>query len=391
MRRRAFLRLVAGAPLAAACRRDAGGGADASASLYDGKVDDLVLHTERPPNLEMPARYFAQDLTPNEAMFVRWHVSQLPTRIDDDSFRLRVGGHVDHPLELSLDQLRARFEEVSVVAVNQCSGNGRSAFGPRVPGVQWGRGAVGNARWTGARLKHLLAAASPRAGAVEVTFRGLDKAPLESVPEFVKSLSLDKAGEPDVLVAWAMNDAPLPMLNGYPVRLVVPGWYSTYWVKALESITVVDHPFDGYWMKKAYRIPANEDANESPDALSKDTVPIAKMNVRSLVVRPEPGEEIRSGAPYEVQGLAWDGGSGIARVEVSFDGGASWSEAKLDPELGKYAWRRWRASWTPVAKGSAIMTARATSAAGESQRATPRWNRSGYMKNDPERVEVRVP
>jgi DMSO/TMAO reductase YedYZ molybdopterin-dependent catalytic subunit len=388
--RRTFLHMLAagGAGALVGCNRRVE--PSPSASPYDGKVADMVLHTERPPNLEMPARFLAHDLTPNDAMFVRWHESLLPTSIDEAAVRLHVGGHVERPLDLSLADLRTRFEQVSVVAVNQCAGNGRASFGPRVPGVQWGRGAVGNAKWTGVRLRDLLAAAAPRTGAVEVAFGGMDRAPLESVPRFEKSLPMDVATGDAPLLAWAMNDAPLPMLNGFPLRLVMPGWYSTYWVKTLTTVTVLDRAFDGFWMQKAYRIPDTPDVSESPAELAPHTVPVRRMNVRSLVVRPEPSERVRRGVIAEVQGVAWDGGSGIAQVEVSTDGGATWGRAELDRDLGPYSWRRFRATWMPKEAGPVTIVARATSVAGERQEAKPRWNRSGYMKNEPERVDVEV-
>jgi sulfite dehydrogenase len=384
--RRAFLRLIA-AGAVAGCARSSPTSSDtrglASSEPYQGKVADLLLHTERPPNLETPARFLAQDFTPNDAMFVRWHLSLLPTSVDEATYRLRVGGHVERPLELSLADLRTRFPVTSLVAVNQCAGNGRSFFVPPVPGVQWARGAVGNAKWTGVRLREVLAAAAPRDGAVEVAFGGMDRAPLESVPRFEKALPVTSA-------AWAMNDAPLPMLNGYPLRLIVPGWYSTFWVKALEAVTVLDHPFEGYWMKKAYRIPADVDATESPDDLRKDTVPVRRMNVRSLFVPRPAGETVARGAMVELQGVAWDGGTGIARVETSVDGGASWQDARLERDLGPFSWRRWRSVWMPKEAGHATVLARATNVLGEKQEARPRWNRSGYMKNDPERLELVV-
>jgi len=388
--RRDFLRLLA-AGTVAGCSRDRTGSPPApSTEPYQGKLADMVLHTERPPNLETPERFLAHDLTPNDAMFVRWHLSLLPTSIDSTTYRLRVGGHVARPLELSLDELRARFPVTTLVAVNQCAGNTRSLFSPRVPGVQWGRGAVGNARWTGVRLRDVLAAAGPRDGAVEVTFGGMDRAPLETVPRFEKSLALDVATGEGPLLAWAMNDAPLPMLNGYPLRLVVPGWYSTYWVKALEAVTVLDHAFDGYWMNKAYRIPATPDASEVPGELQKETVPVRRMNVRSLFVHPRVGEKLAAGAMTELEGVAWDSGSGIARVEVSTDGGSSWQDARLERDLGPFSWRRWRAVWMPKDRGPATVVARATSVLGDRQESKPRWNRSGYMKNDPERVDVEI-
>lgn len=352
----------------------------------------LVLQTDRPPNLEMPLRYFREDLTPNEAFYVRWHLAVIPTRVDEAAFRLTLGGHVQAPLSLSLDQLRRDFKPVSVVAVNQCSGNSRSFFRPRVPGVQWGNGAIGNARWTGVRLADLLARAKVRENPVDVSFNGLDGPVLPAAPnfagtpDFVKSLPFDRANDGEVMVAYEMNGKPLPMLNGFPLRLVVPGWYATYWVKALSEITVLDKPFDGFWMAKAYRVPDTSGFQESPAALAKKTVPIGRMTVRSLFVKPGPDEQVEAGTPYEIEGLALDGGKGIQKVEVSTDGGGSWAVARLDRDLGNYSWRRWRFTWR-AAPGRHVLMARATNRAGEGQ-ATSQWNRSGYARNVIESLEV---
>ena len=355
---------------------------------------DLLLLTDRPPNLETPLKFFREDLTPNDAFYVRWHLGILPTKIDTQTFRLTLGGHVEKPLSVSLDDLKARFEAISVMAVNQCSGNSRSMYEPRMPGVQWGNGAMGNAKWTGVRLKDLLAKAGVKQGAMEVTFNGLDGPVLPAAenfagtPDFVKSLSFDHANDGEVLIAYEMNGQPLPMLNGFPLRLVVPGWYATYWVKALNEITVLDKPFEGFWMAKAYRVPKTPDFQESPKSLAKETVPINRMTVRSLFVRPEPLEKVRAGAEYEVQGLAIDGGHGMKKVEVSTDGGKTWADARLDPEIGKYSWRRWRFAWRPAA-GQYQLMARATNAIGETQ-TQAQWNRSGYARNVIELVDVIV-
>jgi len=372
----------------------AGGGAAPQLVKFPEKTD-LILITDRPPNLETPLRWFREDLTPNEAFYVRWHLGILPTRVDTAEFRLSVGGHVERPLSLSLDELRTKFAPVSVVAVNQCSGNSRRFFEPRIPGAQWGNGALGNARWTGVRLRDLLAKAGPKAGAVDVSFGGLDGPTLPAAPpdyagtpDFAKSLPFDRANDGEVMVAYEMNGQPLPMLNGFPLRLVVPGWYATYWVKALNEINVLDISFDGFWVAKAYRVPKNAGVQESPKDLANETVPIGAMTVRSLFVRPEPGEAVAAGAPFEVQGLAMDSGKGIARVEVSTDGGKTWAGAKLDAEIGKYSWRRWRFNWTPP-RGAHRLTARATNAAGEAQQ-TAQWNRSGYARNVIESVDVTV-
>jgi DMSO/TMAO reductase YedYZ molybdopterin-dependent catalytic subunit len=277
----------------------------------------LILLTDRPPQLETPLHYFREDFTPNSAFFVRWHLAGIPTEVNVDQWRLEVTGCVNRPLRLSLDDLRHRFEAVSMVALNQCSGNSRGLFTPRVPGGQWRHGAMGNARWTGVRLKDILDYAGVAARSVEVAFRGLDVPPLSATPVFEKSLTLDHSRDGEVMVAYEMNGQPLPLLNGFPVRLVVPGWYATYWVKSLSFVTVRDAPLRNFWMEKAYRLPNDPDANEQPDHLIEDTIPINRFGVHSIFVSPEPGEAIAAGKPHQLQGLAMDYGAGIQRVEVS--------------------------------------------------------------------------
>src|SRR5271157_907690 len=341
---------------------------------------DLILLTDRPPQLETPLRYFRTDLTPNDAFFVRWHLSGIPTTVDLRTFRLEVGGHVNKPLSLSLKDLQSKFEPVSLVALNQCAGNSRGLFEPRVPGSQWGNGAMGNARWKGVRLKDVLDAAGVQAGAVQVGLQGLDVPPLPKTPRFEKSLQIDHARDGEVMIEYEMNGAALPMLNGFPIRVVVPGWYATYWVKALSSVTVADQPLKSFWMEKAYRIPNNPAAMEDPAHLAPDTVPINRMVVHSIFLRPAPDEKLLAGRACQVSGLALDGGSEIRRVEVSKDGGQSWSDAALDPPIGKYSWRRWRHDWTPPSPGNYRLLVRATNADGEAQR-TEHWNRSGYQRS----------
>jgi sulfite dehydrogenase len=355
---------------------------------FPGKTD-LILRTDRPPQLETPLHYFQQDLTPNEAFYVRWHMEGIPTSVDLGTFRLQIGGHVEKPLSLSMADLRHQFEPVSVIAVNQCSGNSRSFFEPRVPGGQWRNGAMGNASWTGVRLRDLLDRAGVKAAAVDVSFGGLDRPPLAATPIFAKALSVDHARDGEVMVAYAMNGTELPMLNGFPLRLVVPGWYATYWVKALNEITVLSEKFHGFWMDKAYRIPTAPDANEMPGHLAPETEPINRMNLRSLFVRPEPGEQVARQTSFEIQGLAFDGGYAIERVEVSTDDGANWQTARLDPDLGRYSWRRWRLAWRPAAPGQYHLKVRAFNRAGQQQN-DRLWNRSGFMRNVIEQTDVEV-
>ena len=348
---------------------------------------DLILLTDRPPQLETPLHYFQTDLTPNDAFFVRWHLSGIPTSVDTRAFRLEVSGNVTRQLTLSLADLKTNFPAVSVVALCQCAGNARSYFEPRVPGGQWGFGAMSNARWKGVRLKDVLEKAGVLPGSIQVGFHGLDTAPLPQMPRFEKSLPIDRASDGEVIIAYEMNGAPLPMLNGFPLRLVVPGWYSTYWVKSLSAITVLDKPLKTFWMDTAYRIPDNSQAEETPQSLAPKTVPITKMSLHSIFVRPTPNEQLRAGHPFTLQGVANDGGSGIRKVEVSTDDGKTWKDATLGTDLGQYSWRLWRTDWTPPTAGTYRLRVRATGNDGQ-QQVTSQWNRSGYQRDVIEFVDV---
>jgi sulfite dehydrogenase (cytochrome) subunit A len=193
-----------------------------------------------------------------------------------------------------------------------------------------------------------------------------------------------------VLIAYEMNGAPLPLLNGFPVRLVVPGWYATYWVKSLSEITVVPHPFDGYWMVKAYKIPDAPNGVESPEHLAEKTVPISRLNVRSFFTEPDLSAGIPFGQPYPLQGIAFDGGDGIRQVDVSTDGGQNWLPAELGEDLGRFSFRRWRFAWTPADRGSHTLQVRAVNRAGDSQPNAAGWNRGGFMRNVIEELKVNV-
>lgn len=352
--------------------------------------DDMILLTDRPLNLETPLWYFKYDYTPNNVFFVRWHLANMPTEIDSNTFRLKIGGHVNRTLSLSLHDLKTQFKPYTITALAACAGNARSYFDPQVPGGQWKNGAMGNAKWTGVKLKDILNKAGIKSGAFEVSFNGLDEPPLESVPDFVKSLKIDHALDGEVMVAYEMNDRPLPILNGYPLKLVVPGWYATYWVGMLSEIKVYNDSFKGYWMKKAYLVPKGiSNGDEKHDKLAKDLVPISKMDVRSIFVSPEPNTIIKANQNTELEGLAFDGGDGIIKVEISLDNGHTWQLAKLNPELGKYAWRRWKYNWKPSGIGKYTIMAKATNAKGETQPAH-QWNRSGYMRNEIESLTIIV-
>lgn len=340
----------------------------------------LIRLTTRPPQLETPFSVFDEgEVTPNDAFFVRYHLAGAPPLADPQTFRLEVKGQVERPLSLSLADLGA-LPRVEILAVNQCSGNSRGFFDPRVAGGQAGNGMMGNARWSGVALRTVLDLAGVRAGAVQVAFAGMDKPVMPGPQPFAKALDVDHARDGEVMLALAMNGAPLPVLNGYPLRLIVPGWYGTYWVKHLNEITVLDAPLGNFWMASAYRVPDNACACVAQGAPAGKTRPISGYDVRSFITNLSDGQRVRAGMPTPVRGVAFDGGSGIARVEVSADGGQHWRETRLGPDLGRYAFRRWSTE-VRLARGKAKLAVRAVSRSGETQPAVPRWNPAGYMRN----------
>jgi DMSO/TMAO reductase YedYZ molybdopterin-dependent catalytic subunit len=350
---------------------------------------EMIVLTQRPVQLETPISYFKELITPNDALFVRWHISRLPTSVDLNLWRLKIGGNTERELALSMDDLK-QFEKVSYTAVLQCSGNGRSFFEPRVAGGQWKNGAMGNVTFTGARLRDILNKAGLKAGSVDVSFDGLDAGPLPTVPDFVKSLPVDKAMEDDIIVAYEMNGEYMPLLNGFPARLVVPGWYATYWVKGLTSITVLPGQFEGFWMKSAYRIPDTPCGCTPPGTAPKKTIPIHRMTTRSLIIDPQDHARLKANSPVEVMGIAFSGGYSIRDVIVSVDGGRTWREARLGQDKGRYSWVQWFFPWKPTEPGKYTLMARATNSVGESQPFEGLWNPAGYLWNKIEKVEVVV-
>lgn len=350
----------------------------------------MILQRTRPPLLETPLEVFDRGVfTPNDQFFVRWHWAVIPQRIDVTTFRVSVHGHVNNPLSLSLTDIMA-MPRVDLAAVNQCSGNSRGYFQPRVAGGQWSNGAMGNARWTGVRLRDVLDHAGVKTGAVQVRFHGLETPVVDGAPYFEKSLDIDHARDGEVMIAYQMNGDSLPVLNGFPIRLIVPGRYSTYWVKMLNDIEVLDQPDTHFWMKTAYLVPDNHFGNAKPGETGIKMVPISRMLPRSFFTNVTNETTVRSGAPVPLRGIAFGGDCGVSGVEVSADGGKSWKKTVLGNDEGPYSFRQWSIQVTAPQSGALVLQVRCTNTKGEVQPEGPNWNSGGYMRNAIEHVQLKI-
>ncbi|MDP4004784.1 molybdopterin-dependent oxidoreductase [Methylobacterium sp. NEAU K] len=359
----------------------------ALSTAFPGK-GAMILQRTRPPLLETPLEVFDQGVfTPNDRFFVRWHWAEIPTEIDAAAFRLRVRGHVERELSLSLDEI-GRLPHVEIAAVNQCSGNSRGLFEPRVPGAQWAHGSMGNARWMGVRLKDLLDRAGVRPGAVQVRFDGLDAPVVPEAPDFRKSLNIDHARDGEVMVAFAMNGEQLPLLNGFPLRLLVPGWYSTYWVKMLSDIEVLAYPDGQFWMKVAYRIPNTPGGSVRPSEIGYQTMPISRMVPRAFLTNLAPNAVVKAGAPLPLRGIALGGDCGVKAITVSSDGGRTWLPTRLGSDEGRYSFRRFDVVLPAPRAGQVSLIARCTNAQDVTQPLEQTWNPNGFMRGGVETVSV---
>ena len=352
----------------------------------------LIMYSDRPPLLESPREVFTSALTPNDLFFVRWHMPMIPKHINTGSFRLKINGLVNKELKLSLKKLKSEFKQVEITAVLQCGGNSRSAFKPIASGIQWGAGAMGCARWKGVRLKDVLAYAGLKSGANYLGFNGEDKAVYSETANFVRELKIDEVDE-NAILAYEMNGEDLPYLNGFPLRLILPGMYSDSWIKMISDITVTDKQNELFFMEKAYRIPDNECECETPDKLVKKTKPIEKINVNSIIGYPQRGSKVRQEAHIVVRGVAFDAGSGIEKVRLSVDSGATWHDALLDDgKQGDFAFRAFRYAFKPKSKGEMTIMCKAISKSGEEQPFAKdiKWNHGGYKYNGIDEVVLEV-
>jgi len=386
--------LVPGAARAAASLWQPGelaAGAAASAVLeaLPGKAA-LIKRSYRAPNYETPINYFDTPFTPNNAFFVRYHLSNIP-KVDVRAWRLKIGGAgADKPYELDMTALQRDFEHVELAALCLCSGNRRGMFQPHVQGVEWGVGAMGNARWKGVRLRDVLKKAGVKSGAIEVAFNGADGPALPATADFIKSIPVDKALHEDTLIAWEMNGKPLPHFNGFPARVIVPGWTGTYWMKHVVDIDVRTSPQGGFWMNPAYRLPTGRfpKADPFPTQQNPTNTPITDIVISSLVTSIHDGARVHVGQTVDVSGVAWDGGRGVRDVQVSTDAGQTWQAAKLGRDFGRYSFRQFSYRFKAAKEGVYLVMVKATNLRGDTQVMELVHNPAGYHHNVVERIQV---
>jgi DMSO/TMAO reductase YedYZ molybdopterin-dependent catalytic subunit len=346
--------------------------------------EGIIVRSARFLDLETPPEFFNSFVTPVSHFFVRNHMHE-PSALDPGEWKLSIGGEVEKPYTLSLAEL-LKLESHEVTNTLECAGNGRSFHSPKVPGVQWAKGAVGTAHFSGPSLSALLEKAKPKTSAKHVMFRGLDDVP-GKVPPFIRSIPIEKAAHVDTLVATRMNNAPLTRHHGAPARALVPGWIGAASCKWLTEIKVLDQPFDGNFMNPGYRMP-NSPIKPGDAVKPEDTHSVTALNVKSIIVSPEQGATLKS-SPV-LRGVAWSGEADIVKVEVSTDDGTSWQTASLGSEHAKYAWRLWIYHWKPKKSGDYTVLSRATDSSGRTQPAVAEWNPSGYLYNAYDQVKVHV-
>ena len=347
----------------------------------DITLDELQLAVR---NHSMPLEALRYAITPVGLHYLLIHFD-IPI-VDAARYELVVGGHVHKPLRLTLEDVRSRPARTLAVTL-ECAGNGRARTSPRPLSQPWLAEAVGTAEWTGTSLAGVLRDAGVLDGAVDVVFTGLDRGVQGGVDQlYERSLTIADAQRDEVLLAYAINGQPLPPQHGFPLRLVVPGWYGMTHVKWLRSITVLDHEFGGYQQATAYHFRTEQ--GERGD-------PVTRMLPRALMVPPGVPDFMSRTRFVEpsmlsVEGRAWSGRGAITSVELSADAGSTWSPAQLDAEISPFAWRGWKYTWDATMPGEYELCVRATDAAGNVQPLEQRWNFEGVQNNAVQRVRVVV-
>ena len=347
--------------------------------------DGMLLRSFRFVDIETPVEYFNTWLTPVPHFFVRNHMYE-PVQLDANEWRLSIGGEVEKPITLSLADL-SKLETHSVVNTLECAGNGRSLHRPQVPDIQWGKGAVSTARFSGPRMRDVLHRAAVKPSGKHVMFRGLDEVP-GKVPPFIRSIPIEKALDSDTLIATHMNGQPLTKHHGFPARALAPGWIGAASCKWLTEIKLLDAEFAGNFMSPAYRWP-NQPVKPGDAVKPEDTHPLTALSVKSVIAGPTDGASVSSGKII-VHGAAWAGEADITKVEISTDNGATWTPAKLGHDQSRYAWRLWTYDWKTTKPGDYTLQSRATDSKGRTQPSTPEWNPSGYLYNAIDQVKIHV-
>lgn len=368
----------------------AGLGAASTALPYlSARAEDarLIELASRPPNYESLRSTFLHRITPIDRFYIRNHYDT--PAIDRTAWRLKISGLAEQSLELSLADLE-RMPQTTVEAVLQCAGNGRALFLPRMPGVQWKRGAMGNAEWSGVRLADVLARAKPKAAVKYLKISGADRPVMPSAPAFLRGLPLDKAVHSDTLIALKMNGAALPALHGGPARLIVPGWVGDDWVKWLSELELRDTEPQGFFYETAYRFPEQPGAPGAPIAPEK-MKPMTVLGPKSIIASLDQGQILSPGR-HEIIGVAFSGEAQVEKLEITTDGGKSWRQAELEGPRTPYGFRRFRFLWRADVPGRYKVASRAADSSGRIQPESPVWNPSGYLYNavDPIEVEVRA-
>jgi DMSO/TMAO reductase YedYZ molybdopterin-dependent catalytic subunit len=349
----------------------------------------MILQRTSPPWLETPFEVFDKGVfTPNDQHYVSWHWANFPSQIDVDEFRLTVRGHVNQTLSLSTKDILHGLPRVELAAVSQCAGNSRIYMQPRVPGAQWANGSMSNALWTGVRLKDVLDRAGVKPGALQVRFGGLDEPVMSDAPKFMKSLAIDHARDGEVMIAFGMNGEQLQLLNGFPLKLIVPGWCAVYWVKMLNDIEVLDQPDTNYWTATGYRVPDTPHYTVNPDQTGFKLVPVTRNFPRSFITNIRSGDTVLVGTPARARGIAFGGDCGVARVDLSIDSGKSWQPTQLGKDEGQYGFRQWQTQFTLPSRGEHTLMIRSTNTNGEAQPDFPVWNPAGYMRDTIESSHV---
>jgi len=346
--------------------------------------DKLIIRSTRPPDFETPVALLDSFITPTEHFYVRSHMP-IP-QVDAAAFTLKVGGEVGSPLTLSVDEIK-KLPATTITATLECAGNGRSFFEPAVAGVQWERGAVGTARFTGTRMSEVLKKAGVKTSALNVEMHAADRPP-GTMPAFVRQVPMAKAMHPDTLVAWDMNGQPIPLVHGAPLRAIIPGWEGAYSVKWVNQLNVLAKDSDSFWFVSGYRYP-NKRVAPGAAVDAKDMEPLKGLAVKSLITTPAAGAAIAPGK-IAVGGFAWAGENDITRVEVSTDNGASWLPARLSGEKASFTWRRFDFDFTATKPQSYLILSRATDSKGNMQPAVAQWNPSGYLWNQYDSVRIEV-